>query len=328
MENRNIKEDLDMNDIFYGIGKFFKQMALFFFNIVFFILKNWIIVLSLIIIGLVYGYFVKINQAENRTAQLMIRINYDLGNYVYNTLDELEEKIKDNDSVFLKKIGLWKDESLINSIEIEPIVNFNDILEKYEANNRNFEILFDKLEFNRKITVSETFIPQYLYHNVTLMLSENATTAAITKLLEYLNTNQILEEFKKVSLANMKGREMASNKTIEQINEVIESYISDDAATKTNALVIDKDFTGMLQTKFNLERENEKVRAKIALSQDAVVLINKPSLLKDDDGFFKHPMLYYPILFIFLFLLVSLFRAVFLWGKKARREEELIRQKG
>lgn len=319
--NEKQKDDIDIKDIFQGIGSFFRKLILFIFNIFSFLIKNWIIVLVLLIIGLAYGYFVKNNRKDNKTAQIMVRINFDLGNYVYNSLDDLSKKIEDKDSIFLKDIGLWDKKALIKKIEIEPIINFEDILDKYAPNNKNFEILFDKLEFSRKITVSETFIPQYLYHNIELILSENSTENTLDKLFIYINSNKNLENYKKVKLENMIGRIEASKKTIAQINDVVVSYISEDPILKTNQLVIDKDFTGMLQTKFNLERENEKMLANIALSQDILVLINKPSLVKEDSIILKNPMFLYPLLLIGLFLLASLIRVFIRWSKKISVQE-------
>ena len=93
-------------DIIYLFSKF-KKIAIgwivLLFNAIDYILKKWIIITILIVIGLGLGYLTQDNYKPNKKATALVRINFDTVGYVYSEINLINEKVKEKDSVFFLK---------------------------------------------------------------------------------------------------------------------------------------------------------------------------------------------------------------------------------
>ena len=76
-------------------------------------------------------------------------------------------------------MGLSDDEH-ITEISIKPIIDLKDIL-KSEINANEIRALFENLEFEDNIAMTEGFKSDYEYHVLSLDISSTASTSSLKK---------------------------------------------------------------------------------------------------------------------------------------------------
>jgi len=68
-----------------------------------------------------------------------------------------------------------------------------------------------------------------------------------------------------------------------------------------------------------LQNENEELKEENLKSKDTVMLINKANVLVENDSLFSNKMVYYPFLFLFIFLIVSILIGLYSYLDKLDR---------
>src|SRR6218665_1072314 len=135
---QNIEDqEVDLGLISKKIGSFFSRINTSLFNAIHFFIRNWIIVLILVVAGFGLGIFLdKIQKSYEH--QIIVTANFGSTDYLYSKIDLIDSKIKEKDTLFLKNtLGIQQPE-VLKSIEIKPIADvYNFIQNKPE----NFELI-------------------------------------------------------------------------------------------------------------------------------------------------------------------------------------------
>ncbi len=317
MEHKN-NDEIDLLVVYNKFKETVKGWIALVFRGIDFILKKKYLILILIIIGVAFGFFSQKNYKPKQKAIALVRINFDSVDYVYSEIDLINEKVKEKDSIFFISMGLKGDSIEIKELEITPIINLNDILEKYEINDRKLEGLLKNLEFDDDdIKIYETFNSEYKYHKLEFMLSENASEATINNTINYINSNEILEELKVAVINDIEDQINKNIRSIEQIDNVIDTYQTNEslASPSDRIFVVDKNFSIhiLFEKKLELQSLNESFNKFLVFSKDIAVIVNKPSIIKEAGGLFKNKMIFYPILLVFIFLFLSYGRYVYIY---------------
>ena len=306
-------EEIDLIYVFSKFKETLKSWVVLLFNAIDYILKKWIIITILIVLGAVLGYFTQDNYKPNKKATALVRINFDSVDYVYSEIDLINEKVKERDSVFFSSMGLKGDSIELEKLEITPIVNLNDILGRYEINDRKLEGLLKNLEFDDKeIKIHETFNSDYYFHTIELTLSDNANQVTLDKTIKYINTNEVLEELKESIIRDVKSQIENNLTSIKQINDVVNAYNTNESLSSPSdqIFVVDKNFSihTLFDRKNKFQELNEELNKFLVYAKDIVVVVNKPKIIEGEIGFRGNKMRYYPLLFVFMFLLFSFCR--------------------
>ncbi len=311
-------ESLDLFYIFRKTNDFFNRGLILFYKITLFTLKFWILIISLIFLGLIGGYFANANKVNTKEANIQVRINFELGRYVYNEIDLLNKKIANLDSIFLKERGIWKNgQPLVNSIEIEPLVAFQELIEDYGSSNRTFEILMDNYNFEGDNSSSRNFKYEFRYHLLKLNLSNEASSKTIESILSVINENLLLKELKNIEILNIESRISSNLEMLEQINTLVSAYAqTDNLKTLSLVPILDKDISGLIDKKRAIQAQLEDYRRLKVVSSNIIVLISEPIIVENKSGMLNNKMVLYPILLIFSFYLISLLVFTFLRAKR------------
>ena len=102
----------------------------------------------------------------------------------------------------------------------------------------------------------------------------------------------------------------------------MENYTKADINIKSTQLYIDnKDIrpNELIKTKILLQNENEELKEENLKSKDTVMLINKANVLVENNSLFSNKMVYYPFLFLFIFLIVSILIGLYSYLDKLDR---------
>ena len=311
--NQHKNDEIDLIYFFSKLKNTVRGWVKLFFKIIDHIIRNWKIISVLIVLGIILGYFAQQNYKPAQKATTLIRVNFDAVDYVYSEIDLLNEKVKENDFIFFTNIGLKGDSLEINEIEIKPQINLNEIIAEYDINDRKLEGILRNLDFDdNDIKVHETFISEYRYHKLEFSLSNSANNETINKVIDYINNNEILEELKDEVIKDYKNQ-LANNKnSIDQINSVIDTYQTNEslASPSDQVFVVDKNFSlhVLFERKLELQKLNQGLNKLLVLAKDIVVIVNKPNIIEENEGLSGIKMIYYPLLFVLFFLLISFLR--------------------
>ena len=335
----NLKEnkELDIVVLLEKIKLLFLGILLQFFRKSKLFLSAWKQLLVIIIFGVVAGYF--LNDKENdstKEASALIKINFDAGNYVYNTIDLINQKINSKDTGFFSNDMKLNSDEKIDEVSITPVIDIKDIMVN-DINANEIRALFENLEYEDGFSVSEGFKPDYDYHNLKISVSGNSSIETINKIIEFINNNPMFIELRERNFQRITTILYDNEETIKQIDKLLENITlsalpnttvptddeiqwhgSKSAATafklESSGLYIDnKDFkpTELIKTKITLQNENQELKKERLTAKETVMIVDNSNVLITDNSLFSNKMVYYPILFFFIYLiafsLVSLY---------------------
>ncbi len=319
-------DEIDLIYVFDRLKEVLKGWVRLFFKAIDFILKKWIIVIILIVLGVILGFLSQSSYKPSQKATALIKVNFSSVDYVYSEIDLINEKVKEKDSVFFTNMGLKGDSIEIKEIEITPIINLNDILDKYEINDRKLEGLLKSLEFDdNDVKIHETFNSEYKYHKLEFSLSETANKETLGKTINYINSNKILEELKVAIINDVKDQVAKNVRSIEQIDQVIDTYQTNESmlSPSDQIFVVDKNFSIhiLFDRKLELQKINEDFNKFLVYAKDIVVIVNKPNIIEQDEGLSGNKIIYYPLLLVFIFLFLSFCRHAYFYLRKIANSE-------
>jgi hypothetical protein len=325
MSQKN-SDEIDLGLIFEKIKDMYHSFLVFLYGVFKFIVKSWIILLVLIIVGVVLG-FLKDSPEKARETNLIVQINGDAVNYVYDAVEQLQAKIKEKDTVFLKNLGFYNNEvTFIGNVEIEPIVNVLDIIDQTVESNRNLEVIVEQAQYEDELLTSEIFIPEYKVHRIKLITHYWTNQGHIDRFLTYLNDNEALKASNEVLKNNLKYRIEENYKSIAYMDSIFELYGKPISEIKNKnqdqVSFFELNITNihmLFQEKALLMEQNQKIELEFINFENTVELINRP-LLSIKTSFFDNKKVIYPILFVFLFLAFSIARHFFKKAKKLSEE--------
>ncbi len=319
-------DEIDLGYLINKFNKAIKSAVIMLFKAISFIIRNWIVVLILLIAGLVWGYFSQQNYKPSKKATLLVRTNFGSGSYAYNAINFLKEKSKSKDSLFLITNKFRPDTLEINDLEITPIVNLVDLTDSFRENDRNLDIVLRNVEFDGEEPISSSFTTQYKYHNLELTLSSVATSSTVEHIITYLNNNQFIQEVWNTQTKNLEYKILQNERTIAQIDTIITNFNNNQSTPSSSSqlLVVDNNLGlhSLLNTKVALQDENNLNREELIRAKKPIVLVNNPVLTKNKAGVFGNKMVKYPFVLIGLFLLLAWFKHIYFYLQRIAKEEE------
>jgi hypothetical protein len=152
--------------------------------------------------------------------------NY-LLDYLYNKIDLLSSKLKENDKVFFKSIGV--NSEIISSIEIEPIIDVYSFINDSKPvvnvqNTQNFELvklLSESGDIN-KVIKDKTTSKNYPNHLIHILTTDQIKNEEIVKpILNFLNTDEYLNQLLKISRENINIKIKKNEQIIAQTDSLL-----------------------------------------------------------------------------------------------------------
>jgi len=306
--NNNTQEEIDILVLFNKIRTLFLKSILFFFRTFKEIVLAWKKLAILIVIGAVLGYVTEsITEKESaKEASILLRINFDAGNYVYDAISLINQKIEAEDESFFTNDMKFNEDEILQEISIKPVIDLKDIL-KDDINANEIRTLFENLEFEDNLAMTEGFRSDYEYHILALNISSSASNSSVKKIIDYFNTNPLFIGLKERQLQSISSTIFNNEQTIDQIDKLIEKYSSADNFEKsTSQLYIDNKTylpNELIKIKIKLEEQNEELKGERILSTETVMVVNDTSLLIEQKGLRDNKVIYYPILLVLVFIL-------------------------
>ncbi len=284
-------------------------------------LMGWKQLLLIVLAGVLLGYFQTDNDQPNaKEATLLVKINFDAGNYVYDAVDLINLKILSEDTEFFtQEFKLNADEQL-DEVSISPVIDIKDIMAK-EINANEIRALFENLEYEDGFSVTEGFKSDYDYHFINVVVSGNSTISTVNKIVDYFNNNPLFTELKERNIQRISSIISDNEQTIKQIDKLLDYYTNENK-TKTTQLYIDnKDLrpNELIKTKVSLQNENQELKKENLTTKETVMAINEANILIENTSLLSNKMVYYPLLFLFIYIVFSVLIGLYSYLDKLDR---------
>ena len=284
-------------------------------------LSEWKRLLAVILVGVLLGYFLTDNdKPSSKEATVLVKINFDAGNYVYDTVDLINLKISSEDTdFFTQEIKLNEDET-IDEVSISPVIDIKDIMAK-DIQANEIRALFENLEYEDGFSVTEGFKSDYDYHFIKVNVSNNSSIETINKVIDYFNNNPLFAELKERNLQRISSIISDNKQTIKQIDKLLEYYTTETSANNSQLYIDNKNLrpNELIKTKITLQSENQELKRESLTSKETVITINESNVLIENNSLASNKMVYYPFLFLLIYLIVSVLIGLYSYLDKLDR---------
>jgi len=308
-QNKPANEEVDLSMVSKGIGDFIDNVKSLVFQTIQFVLRHIIVIGILLALGVGLGIYLD-KTRKTYDHQIIVQPNFGSVDYLYAKIDLLESKVKENDTIFLQKIGI-KDASDFARIDIKPVV---DVYRFINNSDQNFELLKLMSEDGdiKKIVEEKATSKNYPYHLISFKTKTRISHKDfIVPLMAYLNNSTYYTVMQKEYLNNLRIKMQANDVTIAQIDGFLNSFSNTvNGSSKSDKLVYYNENTQLndvIQTKDRLVKEQGNLRIEL-VNADKIVKENSNTInIENNESINGKLKLILPLLFILMYLSVHYF---------------------
>jgi hypothetical protein len=306
--NKLENQEVDLSIISKKIANFFQNINTSIFTAIQFVIKNIIIIGILFAIGVGIGVYLD-QTRKSYSHQIIVQPNFGSTDYLYAKIELIDSKIKDNDTIFLKSIGLPTEE--IFKVEIKPVI---DIYRFINNSDQNFELLKLMSEDSdiKKIMEEKATSKNYAFHMITFVTKTKTTSKRVVEpLLNYLNNNVYYSKLQKVYIENELLKMKANELTIAQIDGFLNSFSNTaNSTSRSDKLVYYNENTQLndvILTKDRLTKEQGVLRLDL-VGLDKIIKDNSNTLnIENTESMNGKLKLLLPMLLIFGYVCLHYF---------------------
>ena len=315
-------QEIDLSQISKKIGSFFESIAASIFKGILFIKRNILILAVLFIVGAGLGFYLDAT-SKVYDNEIIVSPNFGTTDYLYSKIDLLNSKISQQDSIFLKSIGL-KEYKNISKIKVEPIidiysfVNNNTPTANNAQNTQNFELvklLSEDGDINKVIKDGITS-RNYSEHTITITTSGYANNKNfVAPILNYLNKNEYYLITQKTFIDNINIKMKEDEIVINQIDTLLNQFSATSGSSqKSDKLVYyneNSQLNDLISTKNSLI-SNLGYQRTLLIAYDKIIKDKSTVLnIKNNKGTTGKMKLILPFLLLFGFIFSSLFKSFY-----------------
>jgi len=314
MQNQiNNSDEISLSQVADKVKGVFNSINDAFFNVIQFIIRNIIIIVALIVVGVGLGTYLD-SDNETFSHKIIVMPNFKSVNYLYEEVNRINAKLKEKDYEYLEKIGIT-DADNIAKIEIEAIVDIYEFIDdnggvaENDSKFQLFKLISENGDMN-KMLEDNTTSKYYKNHVITITTKGRATQKnLIDPLLTHLENNDYFKSMQKTFYSNLEMTIATNDSISNQIDAVIRAYSSSSGVASSNLVALNEktSINDLLRTKqslaetksyYNTKRiENSKV-----IKDNGILLNTKVTKLSSSSKVIL------PLLFLFLFIVIYNFR--------------------
>lgn len=296
--NNPSNQEIDLSYLSKKTAKFLGNLGTLFFRFLQFLFKNKFILLGLIIVGAILGFFIDKSQGIRYKHEIIVVPNFNSTTYLYNKVEGMEYK-----------------NTPIKEVTVEPIVdvyqfitsgwNNLEIAKYLSQNNIDFEKYKPKSDI-------ENF---YRYHLMTIYTKgPDKDGKIVDSLFKVLNSDKYFLERQKIEVKNIDIKISQLNSSINYTNKILERLGSNEIKSVGDVNVETySNLNELINTKNSLVKELETI--DIEKLEKQKIIYDSSRLLNVKD--MEFPMVVsIPIAFIVLYMILSLFVQFFIAQSK------------
>lgn len=284
--NSTESQEIDLTYLSKSVSSFFDWIGYSLFRFFKFLLKNSIIILILLVLGAVAGYFIDQSTPKKYKHQVIVVPNFNSTSYLYNKI----ENIKFNNSP-------------ITSVQIEPVIDMYEFI-SYEWINLEVAkyLSQNNIQINKYSPKSdvEKF---YRYHLLTVTTSgKDENGKIIDDLIKELNQDPYFLQRQKIEVENTKRFIAGLEKSVENIDQILESTGNLSQSSSNLNIEVYSELNNLVTSKRSTLVELNK--RKVEQSEGSMVIYPASKVL--NIPYYTMPYLFLiPLFLIGLFLLIK-----------------------
>lgn len=311
-------QEIDLATISRNINNAFRLLNRSIFLAIRFFIRNIIIVLILIVLGVALGIYLDKTQRVY-DHQIIVKPNFGSVDYLYKKIELIDSKIRERDTAFLSSVGIEEPSKLIK-VEIRPLV---DVYQFISSNEQNFELL--KLMSDdgdvRKVVEDPVTSKNYTFHAISFTTrSRTSREKTVEPLMRFLNDSKYYELIQKEYINNERLKMAENDRTIAQINGALDQFArtTSESGKAANLVYYNENtqLNDVIKTKDELTKEQGEHRLELAnvdkIIKETSVIIN----IQNTNSVNGKMKLVLPLLFLLLFIFAYAFRRYY---KKQRQ---------
>lgn len=312
--------EIDLNQLTQKIGRGFNNLGTVIFDIIQFFIKHAIALILLVILGLAAGFY--LNSVQKKyDHKIIVTPNFNSVEYLYNKINLLNIKIKDNDTVFLKEIGI-KYPKKLRKIEIEAILDPFSFVKHSETNLEMLKLIAEDGSME-KVLKSDMASIRNEFHQISFTTKDVITQEnMIDPLLNYLNDNDYLKKVQQKFIANINDKIVYSQQTLNQVNGILDNFSNAGKKQPSDSKLMyynneNNQINDILHTKNNLVNEIGSYKIELINTEK---IIKDISIIPNIQRETSIPVLL-PLLFVSLYIFTLFFIAFY------KRQQQIKRSK-
>ena len=302
------EDDINLSQLATGVSALFQCLRTGIFNnIRFFINHKWI--LSVLLIGgFATGVFIE-TVKTSYDHYIVVEPNFGSTDYLYAKVDEINAKIKEQDTVYLKSMGISNPKDVFK-IEVKPVIDVYRFVNRNEQNFELLKLMSDDSDIKKIIEDTPTS-KNYTYHLIKLS-TKNKTNQQmmIAPILAYLNQSDFYKKIQKVYIQNAQIKIQANELLIAQIDGYLNGLAAGTPSASGEKMVFYTEKTQLndvIQTKDNLVKEQGNLRIE-RISIDKIIKENHTTLNMEASSKLNSALKFIlPLLFLGIFIFAKNF---------------------
>ncbi len=301
--SQNNQDEIDLGYLLTKISNIFKSIIGLIFSVISFFLKYIIIIVILIVVGVGIGYYFDSDKVGTYDNEVIVIPNFESTQYLYDKVDVLSSKLRDNDVMFLQET-IGANYSELRKIEAEPIVDIFNYVASTRERVDLFKALTEKQDIPDYIKDPQNF--QYnKYHHITITINGKEHSKEIVEAIEkYLNDNEHFSEYKEVGLKNTQFRIETSEKMIAQIDTILKATsLLEKNKNNSPAITVNDNsqLNDLFESKERLLFNLLKLNMQKVDEQSIIRIVAVNYNVADFSGFHISNKVKYPLLLVLLF---------------------------
>ena len=308
MEQKNASEEIDMNYLFRKFKNFLKGIIRLLFAVLSFFIKFWIVVVVLILIGVALGFYKDSVADKIYNNEGIVIPNYGSVDYLYSSIDEINNGISSSDTIFLKSI-MGEDYLGLKEITIEPIADIYNTMTKSREQIEVFRILYQNQDLDKFIE-NLTNSKNFKYHKINFTVEgEGISEKVIPEILMYFNTNKHFNGYQSIYKENAEFQMKEYKNMFIQIDTVLASMSNSFSRNQSPGVIIsDNNLSSLFQRKQEMLQEFLDAQVSLSDYSEPIKLVFMNYDIKQSNLSRK---IKYPILLVGLFAFIFFIRFLY-----------------
>ncbi|MGB3452317.1 MAG: hypothetical protein WBA59_00665 [Moheibacter sp.] len=297
---KSTSQEIDLFSIMKRIGNSFDRLGLSIYRFINFLIRNILIILGLIVVGFVIGYFIDNNKEPKYSHKIVVAPNFGSLENLYNEVDNMN----------LSKTP-------ISSMEIEPIIDIYEFSKDRWSNGELLKTLYTNNYFIDKYKPGSNVERFYRYHLLTIVTNrKDIGNKIIDSLLNNFNKGEYFLERQKVERLNREKEITELESSVSLINGILEKLGSSEIPSSNLNVEMYSDLNSIIGSKKNIVEEISRSKV-IQIEQSKTIFdVSRVTNIKENQISKKIQI---PILLFVLFLFFSSFKRLFIRYHKIDR---------
>ncbi|MDT0294666.1 hypothetical protein ACFQ3R_04115 [Mesonia ostreae] len=318
MSDSKNNEEIDLFDLFRMVKNGFNSIGNAFLRLIQFLLKYSIVLISIIIVGLIVGYFWNQQTKTYYQIEALVAASDEGSSYLYKKIDEVNFALSTKNKSWQKELETEAISSL--SLQITPVY----ITQLLGYEEKSFLQYLDETNLLDEKAKTELIQNKVSVHRVTLKYSsEQNGEELFQKVFKKLRENAYFTKVYAEKSAYLEQQVVDNKKFIASLDELIATYSQKNESATTGVIVngANFDFDGLISQRSELQRETRDLISEKIKHEEFLKVIDLGSSKPVHKKPFlqKNKMLVAPILLLIGFSILYVLIVVL---KKARALKE------